>query len=111
MFDIKKRLKKLNSKIIRNVNSKGCWYWTGFHKPKGYAQIKWNGKTYSLHKLMFILFKGSIPKHLVCRHTCNNTRCVNPDHIILGTHLDNANDAKRFELEDKMRQEFDDIFD
>lgn len=30
----------------------------------------------------------------VVRHTCNNTWCVEPLHLILGSHQDNMNDAK-----------------
>lgn len=31
-------------------------------------------------------------KGVTVRHTCDNTRCINPDHLIGGTMLDNARD-------------------
>lgn len=31
-------------------------------------------------------------KGLVVRHKCDNTRCINPDHLIIGTHADNVQD-------------------
>ncbi|ACP44084.1 hypothetical protein VPP93_gp13 [Vibrio phage VP93] len=31
-------------------------------------------------------------KHVVVRHTCDNPRCINPDHLIGGTIADNNRD-------------------
>lgn len=30
---------------------------------------------------------------LVIRHTCDNPRCINPSHLLVGTHKDNTADA------------------
>ena len=37
----------------------------------------------------------SIPDGLVLCHTCDNPRCVRPDHLFPGTMMDNIQDAKR----------------
>lgn len=34
---------------------------------------------------------GDISGRIV-RHTCDNSRCINPDHLVLGTHADNVAD-------------------
>ena len=71
----------------------GCWNWTGFLNPissRGYFRM--NGKRHLAHRASFILFKGSIGKFNVL-HKCDNTKCVNPDHLFLGTHLDNMRDC------------------
>jgi hypothetical protein len=51
-------------------------------------------KRYTNHRDAYRKAKGCIPDGMHVRHTCDNTRCVNPDHLILGTHQDNMNDGK-----------------
>lgn len=43
-----------------------------------------------LHRLAFFEYYGYWPD--VCRHLCNNARCINPEHLADGTHADNALD-------------------
>lgn len=44
----------------------------------------------SLHRLAFYEANGYMPN--VCRHKCDNPRCINPEHLEDGTHADNARD-------------------
>jgi HNH endonuclease len=37
---------------------------------------------------------GSVPAGRVVRHSCDNPRCINPDHLVLGSQADNLMDAR-----------------
>ena len=45
------------------------------------------------HRIMYQLTKGPIPNDLEIMHTCDIGNCINPDHLVLGTHIDNMKDA------------------
>lgn len=76
--------------IIRN----DCWEWQG-KLSNGYATIAYKiatGKTTykRVHRMMYEFFKGDIPERLVIDHLCNNTICINPNHLDAKTIFDNA---------------------
>jgi hypothetical protein len=63
-------------------------------KPSGngYCYVKHNGATIGAHKLSYILHFGYIPKGQLVMHSCDNPRCINPEHLSLGSAADNSKD-------------------
>jgi hypothetical protein len=44
------------------------------------------------HRYIYELLRGPLSDSVCCLHKCDNRRCVNPDHIFLGSRTDNHND-------------------
>lgn len=86
------------ARLVHHEPNTGCWLWSGA-TTKGYGVIaNEHGKSprqcYA-HRASWQIHRGDIPIGLLVLHNCpcgDQPLCVNPDHLWLGTQLENIED-------------------
>lgn len=87
--DIKERFWK----FVNKKNDDECWEWKGsVTKSRGYGQIGFDNTIKGAHRVSWEIHYGEIPDEMCICHHCDNSKCVNPFHLFIGTRSDNMQD-------------------
>lgn len=78
---------------VQRAGGDDCWEWTAAVASSGYGCIGIMGKSQSAHRVSYELNIGPISASLFVLHKCDNRRCVRPDHLFMGSHSVNMQDA------------------
>ena len=71
----------------------GCWLWLGSLGTNGYGATMVSGRKTSAHRASYEAHVGKIEPGKIVLHKCDTKSCVNPSHMMIGTHHDNVVDS------------------
>jgi len=94
VYPLKERLERLSKPV-----PSGCIEWQSATR-NGYGRLIIGSRTdgtrasVSAHRLSYEVHVGEIPDGLFVCHKCDNPKCINPDHLFVGTRKDNTDDRE-----------------
>jgi hypothetical protein len=82
---------KFWSRTTKRKRKNTCWNWKGYIGTDGYG-VYTSSFGMRAHRLAYYFFFKELPKNKLICHHCDNPKCVNPNHLFIGTNRDNTKD-------------------
>ena len=87
--------------IIKDENN-GCWNWRASKDPENYGIFSFKSKQYRAHRWSYQRWVGELIPGMHIDHLCNNTSCVNPEHLEQVTERENQ--LRKFHSIEKVKE-------
>lgn len=84
-------LKRLENHSVF-LEETGCFIWNGDRVKAGHGRIHMKEGLKLVHRVSYVLFVGDIPTDKIVMHKCDVPNCWNPNHLRVGTQLENIKD-------------------
>lgn len=82
-------------RVAITADDSRCWIWQAGRTKDGYGNVAVNGHYHvRAHRAAWFYTYGRYPADIL-RHTCDTPLCVNPKHLLEGSHADNVRDKVR----------------
>jgi len=77
-----------------------CWTFTDAsgNECKSYAQFWCDGRVWRSNRISWAIENGNVPEGLCVMHKCDNSACVRPSHLEVGSWSQNAKDLTRMKI-------------
>lgn len=86
------KTEEIRARFWRKVRKgESCWTWTACITETGYGRFG-AGKLWQAHRYSWTIEYGPIPAGHCVLHRCGNRLCVRPEHLFVGTKIENARD-------------------